>query len=74
MFEHNHYVPILRWKESERLALCSLRDDVKVRMTPLIQVVPESIAPGKRRPTVAQMLQKVAADLLQCWGGPRNLR
>jgi hypothetical protein len=68
VFDHRHYVPILRWKEAERFALRDLQDQLRSRMTPLAQLVPESIAVGKRRPTVSQMLQKVAADMAQHWG------
>lgn len=71
MFDLKHYVPILRWKEAERLALRDLHEEVRNRITPLVQLVPESIAVGKRRPTVSQMLQKVAADMRQCWGTRR---
>lgn len=68
MFDHTHYVPILRWKEAERLALGDLEEDVRSQMTPLVQFVPESIHVGKRRPTVNQMLQKNVEDMKERWG------
>jgi hypothetical protein len=52
MFNDTRYIPILRWKEAERLALRDLGDDIRSRITPLVQVVPESLATGKRTPSV----------------------
>jgi hypothetical protein len=68
MLGHRDYVPILRWKEAERLALRDLGDDIRDRTTPLVQVVPESIAVGKRTPTADDALQKIARDMRECWG------
>src|SRR5208337_3351529 len=68
MFSHRRYVPILRWKEAERLALRDLGDDVRDRITPLVQLVPESIAVGKRTATAGHALLKVAGDMRECWG------
>jgi len=68
MFDHTRYVPVLRWKEAERLALRDLDDDVRSRITPLVQLVPESVTTGKRTPTVGHALRKIAADMRECWG------
>ena len=68
MSGNRRYVPILRWKQAERLALRDLRPDVRSQITPLVQLVPESIAVGKRIPTVKKALGKVAADMRGCWG------
>lgn len=68
MFDHKIYVPILRWKQAERLSLRDLPDDVCSRMRPLVQVVPESVKTGKRTPSVHQAFQKVAAEMRDCWG------
>lgn len=68
MFDHKHYVPILRWKEAERLALRDLENTVKSRVTPLVQLTPESIALRVRIRTHSQALQKVAGDIAQYWG------
>lgn len=71
MFDHTHYVPILRWKQAEREALRELPDNVRRQMTPLVQLVPDSIATGKRTPTVGHALRKIAGDMRECWGaGP----
>jgi hypothetical protein len=68
MINHRRYVPILRWKEAERHALRDLGDDIRSRITPLAQLVPESVATGKRTPTVGHALRKIASDMRECWG------
>jgi hypothetical protein len=68
VFDYKHYVPVLRWKQAERLALRDLGDDARIRITPLVQLVPESIATGKRTATVAHALRKIARDMRECWG------
>jgi Beta protein len=73
VFDHKHYVPILRWKEAERLALRELQEEIRSRVTPLVQLVPESIRTGKRTPTVEHALQRIAGDMRQCWGTSRLL-
>jgi hypothetical protein len=43
-----HYVPILRWKQAEKLALHRLRIDDKIKMTPLIELTPAPFLPKRR--------------------------
>lgn len=40
MFNHQHYVPILKWKMGEYQALSRLSDSVKDRITPLLEIPP----------------------------------
>ncbi|WFU36318.1 beta family protein [Bradyrhizobium brasilense] len=40
MFNHNHYVPILKWKMGEYQALSRLSDPVKAKITPLLEIPP----------------------------------
>jgi Beta protein len=47
MFGPSHYVPILRWKQAERLALRYLREDDRKRITPLIELTPVTFKSGK---------------------------
>lgn len=68
MFDHAHYVPILRWKQAEWLALRNLLPTDKDRLTPLIEITPKSVAPGKRRTTLDEMLTKNAGDIVKNWG------
>ncbi|NTW29831.1 MAG: hypothetical protein HGA33_00960 [Candidatus Moranbacteria bacterium] len=39
MFESKHYVPILKWKAAEQLALKNLSEESKIHITPVIQLV-----------------------------------
>lgn len=38
-FDHKHYVPVLRWKRGERVALRKLPYEVRSRITPLLELV-----------------------------------
>lgn len=73
MFDHRHYVPILRWKQAERLALRDLDPESKAGMTPLIEVTPRALsAEGTANPKIVdQRCSKVAAEMLNDWGGGR---
>ncbi len=75
MFGPKHYVPILRWKQAERLALRYLRKEDRERITPLIEITPkifEAPKEGKKEgknpdpagvlPDHAKQLQPVAPD------------
>jgi hypothetical protein len=48
MFGSNHYVPILRSKMAERLALRNLLPSDRKRITPLIELTPASFKARKR--------------------------
>ena len=39
-FDHKHYVPVLRWKRAERVALRELMPQTQRPVTPLIELVP----------------------------------
>ena len=45
MFDTRHYVPILRWKHAEKLALHRLVAHDKEKMTPLIEITPVPFLP-----------------------------
>lgn len=68
-----HYVPILRWKMAERLALKELQANDRKMITPLIEITPKTFdAPkaGKnagRRPDPGRVLRDQAKDLLESW-------
>lgn len=40
MFDHSHYVPVLRWKRGERGALKRLDPVDRAAMTPLLEPLP----------------------------------
>ena len=75
MFDHKHYVPILKGKQGEYSALEGLLSATKSRLTPLIEVpqIPwdfENEVPAK---TLDEHLDKVAAKIQKCWEAERPL-
>jgi hypothetical protein len=58
MFDHAHYVPMLRWKPAEQTALQNLRYEDKVKMTPLIEFVPRDFKAkkGKAAPNIERVI------------------
>jgi len=73
MFDHKHYVPILRWKRGEWVALRHLAEDVRASLTPLIEITPRSFMPGRNgvAPTTSDALSRIACDLASNWGQRR---
>jgi hypothetical protein len=70
MFDHAHYVPVLRWKAGERGALKALRLVDKAAMTPLLEPLPGYMRPRRARgsgsaPDDLSVLVEQVAD---CWG------
>jgi hypothetical protein len=69
MFDHKHYLPILKGKEGEYAALSELAPKSKEKMTPLIEIPPiawdfEAGAPEK---TIDKHLEKVSDRIAGCW-------
>src|ERR1043165_6479537 len=69
-FDHKHYVPILKGKEREYLALRELAGDARDRLTPLIEPTPipydfENGAPAK---TVDAHLANAVSKIVTNWG------
>lgn len=74
MFDHKHYVPILKGKAGEYGALKELDPQVKDHLTPLIEIPPipwdyEIEAPAK---TVDAHLAGVATNIEKHWGVDRT--
>lgn len=68
MFDHKHYVPIIRWKQGERIALRELFREDRVQLTPLIQPTSDvaakySVSRGLN-PSIAMLLSEMKGD----WG------
>jgi hypothetical protein len=74
MFGPKQYMPILRWKMAEKLALRDLRQEDRSQITPLIEFTPKMFdAPrqGKKKgvtPNPSEVLLREAKDLLANWG------
>jgi len=78
MFSHTRYVPVLRFKESERLALLNLSMKDRHRITPLFELSPNLIEPkpivshgkiiGKREVQYDEVFPGIIDQIQQCWG------
>jgi len=70
VFDHRHYVPILRWKRAEWIALRFLTEQVRSLTTPLIEITPRSFLPraSGRVPPVDEVLSHISDELLASWG------
>jgi len=70
MFGHRHYVPILRWKRAERIALRRLREGDRRIITPLLELIPRDFGPNSKNvtPATENVLTKIAAEIEKDWG------
>lgn len=61
------YVPVVRWKGAERLAIGAISKNIRPRIVPLIEVVPKDFVPLAE----AGAIQKFGKQLAETWGwGP----
>lgn len=68
-FDWTHYVPILRWKRAEQVALAKLATDTSDHITPLIELVAENFKnPKKRELSSEEIANKISHQLFQFWG------
>jgi hypothetical protein len=70
MYDHKHYVPVLRWKRAERIALKSMFEEDRVRLTPLIELTPRDFS-EQRISKLGGWHAKLADTVEQidgCWG------
>lgn len=63
MFSPSHYIPVLRWKQAEWIALRELTSSQKSRMTPLIEFTPPKFA---KLPT--DKIQELLDEVRKSWG------
>src|SRR4030043_2480762 len=68
-----HYVPILRWKEAERVALSQLADGDSALLIPLIELVPDNFVQADKKGHITKLgnsnvTNKIAGQLFQSWG------
>lgn len=79
MFDHTQYVPLLRFKESEKLALKWLSIEDRLKVTPLFDLSPNLIEQhtkngnggndSNQKPICCEtVFSKVVEDILACWG------
>jgi hypothetical protein len=65
----NHYVPVLRWKRGERVALLKMSREALNRLTPLIELVDANYF-GSKHAAISNALaaEKIAGQLAEEWG------
>jgi hypothetical protein len=63
-FNHRQYVPVLRWKSSEREALCNLDSILKKNITPVFELVPQDFEKG----STTSILKNHASQIAKSWG------
>ena len=73
MFNHLHYVPILKWRQGEYLALERLSNPVKDWCTPLFELPTEpwDFETSKPKKTLDEHLEKLGRRLKKSWGTRR---
>jgi len=73
MFNHRHYVPILKGKEGEFGALAELNQSVKEQLTPLIDVpqVDTDLNTGKPKKSLSSHLSSTVTKIKSSWGTER---
>jgi Beta protein len=75
MFDHTHYVPILKGKDGEYGALKELNGVTRSGLTPLVEIVsiPWDFQNDKPKETIDRHLDDVAEKMLASWGTARTL-
>jgi len=70
MFDHRHYVPILKWRQGEYQALLKLDNNIKAQLTPVIDIPPIEwdFERGCLAKTLDDHLHPVADRILKKWG------
>ena len=72
MFDANHYVPILRGKAAEYAALGDTTDQIKDRLTPLIELPPIAWDPDDGDSDMPdRSIAKLASNVERRWGPGR---
>jgi hypothetical protein len=75
MFDHKHYVPILKGKEEGLRSLFEIDSATRSRLTPLVEVpsIPWDFVKDEQAKGTAEYLEVVAENLKLCWDGSRSL-
>jgi len=69
MFDSNRYVPILRWKRGEKIAVRHLQPADRAIITPLIELVPANFKLGQDgSDNPAMALEREAREIKKNWG------
>lgn len=71
MFDHRQYVPVLKWRQGEYLALARMSDALRQRMTPLLEIPAEAWDYETERPqkSIDEHIGLFGRRLMATWGG-----
>lgn len=74
MFDHSHYVPVLKWKRGEQVGLEQCTTLVKNSMTPLLEIppIPWNFDVNKPKKTVDDHIGGVVDAIVKSWGAERR--
>lgn len=75
MFDHNHYVPILKGRDGEYGALKAIENRFRERLTPLIEIspIPWDFSQKKPSKSIDDHLKKVCTNISRAWGTDSSL-
>ena len=69
MFDHRHYIPVLRWKAAEKDAIKYLTEEQKSIITPLLELVPPQPRKNKTiEELTKELIANTARDIGVYWG------
>jgi hypothetical protein len=71
MFDHRQYVPVLKWRHGEYLALACMSDALRQRITPLLEIPAEAWDYENERPqkSIDEHIALFGRRLMATWGG-----
>lgn len=69
MFTDNHYVPAIKWKRGERIALEKLNEQQLEKITPLIEVqpIPYNHQENTFKKSIDEHIENIGKELLTFW-------
>lgn len=67
MFDYRHYVPVLRWKRAEWIALRELRHEHRKHITPLVELTPKKFT-SQNQQSVNHLILETAINIGRNWG------
>ncbi len=68
MFNFKHYVPVLRWKRAEWVALRNIHPRYRKLITPLIEIIPKKFNSAHSQ-EFNVLIEQIGNDLIESWGG-----
>ena len=75
MFSDRHYVPAIKWKQGEYMALEELKPHHKPHLTPLVDIpaIPWDFKEERPAKSIDSHLDKIAEQMVKAWGAERSI-